>query len=367
MATGGLTGQAVGTAASICRTAGIGPRDLLTGGKISELQQLLLQNGVFIPGFTLGATHNLCAEADLTASSTLHFNGFDESGGLLELSSSVAQMLPLKPGPIPMLKLCCHATEDTTLEIQLRTSAKRTNHTPELILEKLTCELKKGKNEPHISFACDMPEQAYAYLTILRNPNVRIASSDQRITGMLALFNQTNPAVSNFGVQTPPEDIGVDSFEFWCPKRRPEGKNIAVRIELDEKIFSVDNLLNGVDRPVWHPNAWVADPNDPAPQVSVAWPEAREIRKIELMLDTDFDHPMESVLMGHPERVMPFCVRDFYVADDRGEVVWQVKDNHHSLQRISFDQPLHTKGLTFYFSHPRPNVPAAVFAIRCYQ
>jgi hypothetical protein len=218
-----------------------------------------------------------------------------------------------------------------------------------------------------INFNGLMPEDAYAYLTFLSNPVVSVACSDQRISGILSLFNSVNPAVSNFGKQTPPENIGVDSFEFWCPRRRPQGKNLAVQVELDENVFAVQNLLNGIDRPTHHPNAWVADMNDPSPSVSMVWNEAKEIKTIEIVLDTDFDHPMESVLMGHPERVMPFCVRDFYVKNDQGEVIWQVNDNHHSLQRISFEQPCITRGLTFHFTHPMQTVPAAVYAIRCYQ
>jgi hypothetical protein len=187
------------------------------------------------------------------------------------------------------------------------------------------------------------------------------------VSGILSLFNHINPAVSNYGVQTPAEDIGVDSFEFWCPKRRPNGKNLAVQVELDKKVFSAKNLLNGIDRPNHHPNAWVADLNDPSPTVNLAWSVVKEIRTIEIVLDTDFDHPMESVLMGHPERVMPFCVRDFYVQNDKGETIWQVNDNHHSLQKIHLEQACHTERLTFCFSHPMKNIPAAVFAIRCYQ
>jgi hypothetical protein len=48
-------------------------------------------------------------------------------------------------------------------------------------------------------------------------------------------------------------------------------------------------------------------------------------------------------------------------------VIWEAKDNHHSLQKMHFEQPCITKELTFHFSHPMPNTPAAVFAIRCYQ
>jgi hypothetical protein len=367
MATGGIVGQAVGTAASLCSAKGMGPRGLLKNGMISELQQLLLRNGVFIPGLKMDHRRNICTEAEVNVSSTLHFTGFKETHEFIQLTSSVAQMLPLTAGPVPSMKICCEAVEDTKLVVELRTSKRKTNHTPEIILEKLELDLRKGQNDLSVNFLTEMGQDAYAYLTLLSNPAVSIACSDLRISGMLSLFNDSNPAVSNFGKQVPTEDIGVDSFEFWCPKRRPGGKNLAVQVALDKSIFSSQNLFNGIDRPTHYPNAWVADLDDPDPAVTMTWKEPKTIKTIEIMLDTDFDHPMESVLMGHPERVMPFCVRDFQVENEHGEVIWQVADNYHSLQRMSFEQPVTTKSLRFCFSHPKQTVPAAVFAIRCYE
>src|SRR5690606_2673929 len=112
--------------------------------------------------------------------------------------------------------------------------------------------------------------------------------SDRRITGVLSVFNHINEAVSNFGKQTPPEDIGVDEFEFWCPQRRPEGQNIAMNIEPGLRCFSPDNLVNGVDRPTTQTNAWVADFQDTDPWIRLEWEAAQGIQKIDLYFDTDF-------------------------------------------------------------------------------
>src|SRR5690606_1161350 len=121
--------------------------------------------------------------------------------------------------------------------------------------------------------------------------------------------------------QTPPEDIGVDEFEFWCPQRRPEGQNLAINISPALTCFQKGNVRNGTDRPTEQPNAWVADPDDPNPWIALEWDEARSIRRMDLVFDPDFDHPMETVLMSHPESVMPFCVRDYSILDDRNQVV----------------------------------------------
>ena len=44
---------------------------------------------------------------------------------------------------------------------------------------------------------------------------------------------------------------------------------------------------------VWRPRRCSASP-------TACWAEPRTVGRIELAFDTDFDHPMESVLMGHP-------------------------------------------------------------------
>jgi hypothetical protein len=184
---------------------------------------------------------------------------------------------------------------------------------------------------------------------------------------VLSVFNYINPAVSNWGKQEPKEDIGVDTFEFWCPIRRPEGRNLSIAMELSDDVFAVDNIRNGIDRPVSHPNAWVADPADATPSVTMAWDSNQEIGTIEICFDTDFDHPMESVLMGHPENVMPFCVSTFSVEDENGKLLWSDQDNHQTIRRFKPAEKITAQKLIFRFEHPSEHVPAAVFAIRCFN
>jgi hypothetical protein len=76
---------------------------------------------------------------------------------------------------------------------------------------------------------------------------------------------------------------------------------------------------------------------------------------------------MESVLLGHPERVMPFCVRNFSIIDQSGKVVYKKEDNYQSLNTILLDEALVTDMLQLKCDHPSKDIPAAVFAIRCYE
>ena len=104
----------------------------------------------------------------------------------------------------------------------------------------------------------DAPQ--YVFICFMANPDVSIPMSSEIVSGLTSVFNTVNPAVSNFGRQTPPEDIGVDAFEFWCPKRRPEGKNIALEFSAPLTCFGAENLLNGYFRPYIQPNGWIPAP-----------------------------------------------------------------------------------------------------------
>ena len=72
-----------------------------------------------------------------------------------------------------------------------------------------------------------------------------------------------------------------------------------------------------------------------------AWASPQAIRRIELSFDTDFDHPLEHVLMGHPERVIPFCVKAFHICADGREVA-SVTDNHQTRRIVNLPAPLTT-------------------------
>lgn len=367
MATGAAIGQAVGTAASICVQQGKMPRDLGHGSSLAELQQQLLCNGVFLPGIKRSPAADLLPSAHIKASSALSFQGFEHHGEWMKLRHSMAQMIPFRKGRVSSLSFLVKAHSDTSLHIQFRISHKKENATPEIVLSEKVIQLTAGEHTVVVQPE-DLPQQdQYVYLVLLRNEQVEIPVSDTRITGILSLFNQHNPAVSNFGKQEPREDIGVDSFEFWCPKRRPEGKNLAFQLDQPQPVFGTENLCNGIDRPYILPNAWVADPLDPSPQLEIRWEEQQQIRSIEICFDNDFDHPMESVLMGHPENEMPFCVRTLSILDDQGHLVYKMENNHQTILRIQFDQPLHTAALILKPEHPAAHVPASLFAIRCFN
>ena len=366
MATAAYVSQAVGMAAAICMEEDLQPAEIMTKKYIGILQERLLKSGQHIPGLVLSDKLDKVQSASIKASSELLLTELPEENFLKPLTLSMAQMVPLQPGRIEPFIIHAQAEVDTTLEVELRISSKADNHTPDLTIAKKTLSIHPGRNCLQLDFGAVMQESGYAFLTIMKNPLVQLQHTRKRVTGILSVFNTVNKAVSNYGKQTPPEHIGMDAFEFWCPQRRPEGHNIAFKYAGGFNLFNVENIRNGVDRPTHQPNAWVADWKDANPQLTISWNKPQSIKQIDLFFDADYDHPMESVLMHHPESVMPFCVRSYRIKDATGNVIASKKDNYTTHNRIQLEQELVTDKLFIEVEHPSAEVPAAIFAVRCY-
>ncbi len=360
-------GQAVGLAAKLCRDYGCLPRDLAQGEKLHALQQSLLKVGQYIPGIALDDASDLAHTATISASSTFNLSTLNPNGATRPLTDAWAMMLPVNSGPIPTVAFSVSASAATSLQVEVRMSDKAGNHTPDLPLARGEIPLQSGENQTvNLDLGAISPHEGYAFFILHVNPLVTVALSDERVTGLLAVSHQAHAAVARSAVQTPPENSGIDTFEFWKPQRRPGGENMALTVIPAITQFTTNNVINGVDRPVNRPNAWVADLIDPMPTLTLEWTEKKTISRIELVFDTDTDHPLESVLMGHPERDCIFCVSSYRILDGEARELVAVKDNHHARCSHQLASPVTTDRLTIEVTHPSKHVPAALFAVRVY-
>ena len=129
--------------------------------------------------------------------------------------------------------------------------------------------------------------------------------------------------------------------------------------------YRVRHRLPG--RPTTGVNAWVADPEDPRPTLSLHRDAPRAIREIVLTFDSDSDHAMETTLMGHPENVVPFMVTHWRILDGEGQCVAECEDNRQTINRVRLDEPLVTDRLHIKLLATEGDVPATLFGVRCYE
>jgi hypothetical protein len=367
MATCAHNAQAVGMAAALCLEQGLLPRDLITSSYFDKLQQRLMGMGQYLPGMHLRDTDNLAKTASLSVSSTFSLWQLPADAGWKALDSSTAQMIPLEEGRIPVFTFVVKAKKASSLVLRLLHSSLPGNFTPDRQLAEKEFSVSKGIQELTVDFGQLLDASAYYFIAFEANPLVQVGISQLRLTGLLTVFNRVNLDVAKGSRQEPPEGLGVDAFDFWLPERRPGGQNLAISCDPAVNLYSAENLLNGIFRPKNRTNAWVTSLADREPTVSLCWPEYKKIRKVRLWFDTDFDHPLESTLRGHEERVMPFCVREFRLFDEMGALLYKEENNHQSRYEIVFAAPIRVKKIVLQLKHPGKKVPAGLFGVGIYS
>jgi hypothetical protein len=363
MATCAAGGQAVGTAAALCHGRGLLPRDLSGGENLRELQLRLERLGQFLPGIETPDPADLTGSATPAASSRLKLGEIPACDDWLALDSGWAMLLPLPGGPCPVFGFEISADQPGAQRIELRRAAKPGNFTPDELLEAIDVAFPAGTSRLEARFTAPIDRAGYHFVKLAENPALRVRLSDARITGILAVTSACNKQVATSNLQSPPDGIGIDTFEFWLPQRRPHGRNLALTLDPPLDVFAPENISHGPSRPTQMPNAWVADPTDPRPELTLAWPAPVRIARVIIDFDPDWDHAMESVLMTHPEEVVPFMVRDFDLLDGDGKILAEIRGHHSARFDHRFPEALETKHLTLRI-HATHGAPAAVFRMR---
>jgi hypothetical protein len=362
MGTSAHGGQAIGVAAALCIKENKNPAKFIEVEEVKKVQRALITTGQYIPQLKLNDFGGKVSTAKIDVSSELALSELKENGDYFRLDYPAAMLLPIK-GNIPKIRLRVKSSEVTNLTIQIRASYKPFNFTPDAILFVKSYSLVEGEQILNIEFDEINVEKGYYFICFQKNSAVELAESDQLVTGIKSVYNYQNPAVSNYGTQRPPQNIGVETFELWCPMRRPKGKNFALKFSPVLKGFESSNLRNEFFRPIIGTNAWVASLDDENPTLTLMWNEIQKINKIRLFFDTDADHAMENVQMGHYDSAIPFCVKEYKVINDKREIVCSKTDNHQTINDIIFSESINTMSLTIQFQHPSALTPAALFGI----
>ncbi|ELY4776205.1 FAD-dependent oxidoreductase [Cronobacter turicensis] len=335
MCTCGLLGEVVGRAAALCHQQALTPRQLAARERIAELQQHLQATGCYIPRQRLddparGARLRVSSEYQLTE---LAPNGEWES-----LSARTALLLPLRAGQsLPTLHFTLRAGAPQRLRVQLLTSHKPGNYTPERWLDE--CELEVHDTAPYrVALRHTAEQDSYVFIVFDRCEAIEMALSAQPLPGVMMVFNSLNARVAKRSRQVAEGDFGVDEFDFWLPRRRPHQIMPALRLDAPLRCYPPENLLNGRLRPEQQANAWVPAADDSQPTVEWHWTQPHAFGALTLIFDNDFDNAMETVQMGHDCAVTPHCVTHYRLWADE-TLLAEVTENHHAVCEHRLDAP----------------------------
>ncbi len=351
-------GQAVAVAAAECRENGWLPRDLLEPQRMHSYRQRLLRSGQHIPGLPLDDPRDLAHTAKISAGSELHLEKLEPAPDKWwNLEIRCGQLLSLPAGPIPEITLRVRAQKESELELWLKTSSDKLHHTPDVDLGEFTTRVAAGESEVKVAFPnVRLDNPACVYLIAAENPDIALQLSETRITGLVN---------TRFRITFDEREVGGDRFDVYPVVRRPEGKNLAMTFDppIAGGLWSAENIRNGFQRPTWQPNAWAAALDDPHPELRLDWDEPQTISGLTVSFDVDYDHPMESVLRGHPENAVPFCVKAFRILDDQDRVLREEQDWHQARLELCFEEPVTTRALKIQVPETW-GAPATILEVR---
>jgi hypothetical protein len=303
-ATGAVMGQAVGTAAYLCRKHDVMPREL--GRKhIQELQQLLLRNDCYIPHLANLDPGDHARKGRATATSEMELEVVDLDS-FVDLDKCLGQIFPMSQDSVETVSLflSSKANEDVTLRICKASHWNDRSPGPELAAS--TSAVRKG--EGWTVFQLDRKIEP-GFLWILLDPCPGVAWG----------FSKDEPIAVQRTEEGPWKRLGGSYLFRTTPPSRPYGAG---------------NVLTGCSRPESWTNIWISDPRESLPQsIEIELPERSPLHEVRITFDTDLD---DLPVMGPAAR----CVKSYDLrirTEDGWLVVAGARENHHRLAIHSLD------------------------------
>lgn len=319
IATCGAMGQAVGTAAWLCKKYGYMPRELYQNA-LNELQQCLLQDDQFIIGMQERGNAEIEAHFAATADSQQPYENIDEEV-TIQLSYPMGLTLPLPAGVLDGLeiRLTNSAQQETVLMVDVLKGGRKESYVPDYRVKTLTVAVPGGFDGwLPVQVNESAGEDQKLYLVMRPNQSLTVGGSNNMLPGALTgKFYTEKAGTYNHNTCPLTAETGYIGQDHTFRKF-----NLCFRNVLPEQnVFFPGNLLNGYTRPYGHMNMWLSKACDAANVVLEA-EEAQWIERLEIFFDNELEDDRR--------RIIPAAtVKDYnvWVTTADGEEEIRVRDN----------------------------------------
>jgi hypothetical protein len=341
MATGAVMGQAVGTAAALCKRYDTSPR-AVRHDHIRELQQLLLRDDAYIPGIRNQDPADLAriAHASATSSAQLCTETPDYA---TPLDAPRAQLFPVSDGRVDTVEALLESSLDR--EAELRASLHWVagyddfTHTEPVATAR---GYLGARARQWVKLEFHQPVKPHGLYFLALQP----------LDGVAWLASHDEPPGTQRATQKP------DGAWRYLGERGTH----CFRLSPPSRPFEPDSVINGIARPEGWPNLWISDPAQPLTQsLLLDFGASRTLGCVYLTFDTNLNHLVES-------GPAPECVRDYTLLAER-EGVWRefarVAGNHQR-RRIHRFEPIEATRLRFDVLATNGSPTARLYEIRAY-
>ena len=283
MGTIATMGQAVGTAVALCLRDRIQPGEL-EPRQIAEIQQTLLRDDAYLINQRNEDSLDVARNATATATSDAPL-AMEDGDQWQALESGCAQLFPVTAGRIDSVSLLLNNTSGSAAEVSL------TLHPAEGVLDfssSNTLATATASLLPGHTGWCDFPlncpaSRGFYWVALSRAAGVswrRNSLSEPQGT-KTAQWDSTRNVWSAY------RGYHIVETATWVSVR----DCYAFRLTPAARPHTADQAINGVNRPVDCPNAWVSDPTLPLPQsITLRFKKPVVLGRVLLTFDTDLDH-----------------------------------------------------------------------------
>jgi hypothetical protein len=358
MGTTAVMGQAAGTAAALAVRAGIPVRDVPEQG-ISDVQQMLLRDGCFLPNAVNEDPLDLAKRATVRAASEAVLVGAppsqdaDRRPVAQALERRRGQWIAIGADRIEKLSVCLANESDVIQSVEARLYA--VDHIwdyrvePGQPLATATLSVQPGREqwvEWLVGIDVSALRGSYVRLDLLANPQVCWHAADIIEPGHVSAYEIGNGIMRRVG----------------------NGSMMSFLVTPPQACYEASNVLSGVTRPYRSTNLWRSDPSDPLPQwLELTWAEPVEIGRIELTFPCQLlrDYRNYPGLYRDPE-----CPKDIMAevyVDGCWLEVGKLLGNYQRIRVIVPEHPVQTERLRITVHATNGDPSAGIYEIRCYQ
>jgi hypothetical protein len=288
-------GQAAGTAAAMCVERVTTPRGIYRD-HIHDLQQTLLKHDQYIPEIKNEDPRDLARSARVTASSTAHYELFDQRSvqlarDLHPLNMPRAVMFPMgAAGRLDAIHLWLASENDkaTRVTMHVRQSETSEDFSAADDLDAASVVVAPG-TKGFVKFELDqVPQQDYVWVWLEPTRGISWRLMESAPIGSCRAYGGTS--------SRPWHVVPGQYYAFYTEP--------SVAIETTNR---PERVVNGVARIVGREtNMWASDPSEPLPQwIALDFETPQLINTVYLTFDTDLNAKWHTVAAPAP------CVRDY--------------------------------------------------------
>lgn len=356
MATLSTLGQALGTAAYLCKKYETTPRGIYQN-HIKELQQLIIKNDQFVVGESGEDANNLMRGADIKVSSVKKCELKNQTGSL-KLEKDMGILVPVKEH-IKSIYLLVRSSKDVHINYTVYVPNKKENYNPENKIAAHWAFVKASSKFAWVELPIDKEiDHSKVFVELAAEAALEIAVTGSRLTGVDCMQKEASNQSTI---------LDVDTFEqkkyLW--KRMKD--TFCFTLSQEEDIYGARNIHNGYIRPYGLPNLWISDNKIEGEYVQIDFKREKEIRKITMTFDSDLDMWLWNTKY-HDSNAISSVVRDYtvyYKTNGGYEKLTEVKGNFQRVNRLRFD-PIRTEEIKIVFQATHGSPCTGVYAMDVY-